>query len=325
MKITGKIISKMLLKAIHGLEELDDLINSSKDAIHASPNSPERLEPPPRNLNIDMSNNFFTIPFVLKYGYKIKPRVKSILTHLTLSYKSIEMNPIEPCTTTSESFIKEFENYAKELNINHIGYTKIRPELIFKGKSVLFEGVIVLTMEMNEEEIAKVPHPEGLILFQDVYAKLGEATTKLTEFLREKGYGAQAGHPASGLSNYVQLAIDSGIGWMGNHRMLITPELGTRQRISVIYTSINNLPYFTGENPHRWIEEQCKHCKKCIRNCLGKAIVEHKNNENGSVTHVDTVRCYNTFLKNYACGKCIKECPFSNKLYDKLKLIHENR
>lgn len=199
MKLTGKIISKMLLNAMHRLENLDDLINNSKNAIHTSPQSPERLEPPPKYLNIDMGNNFFSIPSILKYGHRIKPRVQSILKHLTLSYESIKNNPLVPKTSVSESFLSEFENYAKQLNINHIGYTKIKPELVFKGKSVLFENVIVLTMEMSESEISKVPHPDGLVLFQDVYAKLGEATTKLTDLLRDNGYGAQAGHPASAI------------------------------------------------------------------------------------------------------------------------------
>jgi ferredoxin len=80
-----------------------------------------------------------------------------------------------------------------------------------------------------------------------------------------------------------------------------------------------------GENPHSWTEEACSNCRKCIRECHGKAILEYDNEGCANTTHIDTVKCYNTFLKEYACGKCIKECTFSGKHYSKLKIAYDNK
>jgi hypothetical protein len=60
------------------------------------------------------------------------------------------------------------------------------------GIEVLYENAIVLGMEMDYEAIDAAPEPPAGVESLNIYAELGEATNKLTNFIRSKGYRAIA-------------------------------------------------------------------------------------------------------------------------------------
>ena len=118
------------------------------------------------------------------------------------------------------------------------------------------------------------------------YDDLGKASAQLTTFLRAHGFSAQAGHPLGGLVLYPPLAELAGIGYHGRHGLIITPEHGSRVRLTAIYTNIENLP-FAKDNSHEWINSFCQKCGRCIRKCPGFAIQEEPFlQQNGLLTHV---------------------------------------
>jgi epoxyqueuosine reductase QueG len=154
----------------------------------------------------------------------------------------------------------------------------------------------------------------------EVYHYLGDAAIAIARFLRERGYAAHAGHPLMGLALYPPLAQRAGLGWRGRHGMLITSQFGPRVRLAAVFTNIENLPFFTGENPHRWIPAYCKSCGLCIKQCPAGAIYEQPiPRENGLVTCVDVDRCFPQFADHYGCSVCIRVCPFNRGLYETLK------
>ena len=113
------------------------------------------------------------------------------------------------------------------------------------------------------------------------------------------------------------------MGWVGKHGLLITPEFGSRVRLAAVYTNIENLPY-TESDTHGWIDDYCKVCGVCSRQCPPKAILDEPViHETGRITHVSQRGCFEYFAQYYGCSVCIKVCPFSQRddAYDRLRAI----
>jgi epoxyqueuosine reductase QueG len=248
------------------------------------------------------------------------PVMASIADSLWLSFTSLANNPVSPRGEFDEQFIGKLEGYAKVLGVGAIGYARIPQEFIFQEKAVLYKHAIVLVMEMDKNKINLAPSEETAFMVFQSYDALGLAVNELTQFLREHGYTAHAGHPLGGLVLYPALAEVAGLGWHGRHGLLITPEFGPRVRLAAIFTSVENLPVIT-ENPHSWVEEFCyAGCGKCVRRCPPQAILEHPIRRGQSLlTHIDSNRCFPFFVKNHGCSICIKECTFNQKDYSKIR------
>ncbi len=159
------------------------------------------------------------------------------------------------------------------------------------------------------------------------YDDLGIAANKVTEFLKEHGYAAQADHPLGGLALFPPMAQKAGIGWVGKHGILITPDFGPRVRLAAVYTSIRNLPY-VDSNEHQWITDYCKICGKCVQKCPSQAILESSiQQKSGRITNITRQKCFEYFAQYYGCSVCVKVCPFSkgSDTYDRLKAVIEKR
>ena len=84
-----------------------------------------------------------------------------------------------------------------------------------------------------------------------------------------------------------------------------------------MFTSIQNLPFFEGENNHRWIEDFCQTCGQCRRKCPTGAILEKPlPRDNGFVMCTDAEKRFPYFVDHYGCSVCIKVCPFNRVGYD---------
>ncbi len=250
----------------------------------------------------------------------------SIMRNIQYSHSSLDRNPKSPKTRVDDKFLGELESYAKTLGIGAVGYTKLPRNLIFRDLAVLYDNAIVLTMEMNAKKIDRAPSEETQAMIFETYDSLGIASNRLADFLRERGYAAQASHPLGGPVLYPPLAELAGLGWHGRHGLLITPEFGPRVRLTAIYVNIENLPTDT-ENRHAWIQEFCSTCGLCVDNCPPNAIFsEPIVHEGNSLTHMDVEKCLPYFAEYYGCTICIKVCPFSKGRFEQIKKrFHEGR
>jgi epoxyqueuosine reductase QueG len=167
-----------------------------------------------------------------------------------------------------------------------------------------------------------------------IYAELGLAVADIADWLREKGIRSQAVHPLGGLVCTPPLAGKAGMGGQGMLGFLITPEFGPRQRLAPIFIE-EKLFEYTDSDKHAWIEQYCKTCRICQKECPVDAIFDEKiiSVENvpgiGALkTCIDREKCFPYFAKTLGCSICVKVCPFSNgpATYDKLKMIvnHED-
>lgn len=295
MSILDGIKNKYASYRLNSINKLECSVNRKKGSLMAASTSPEKL-----------------MPDKLKITFKTLPKQLSIAKNMEYAVKSLKDNPNSPNTTDEDGFIRKFEDYAHSIGIDKIGYSKVPREFIFKDRSVLFENAIVLITEMDKKAVDAAPSEETQEMGVVTYDELGKKTNMLAEFLRENGFAAHASHPAGGIVVYTWLAQYAGLGYKGKHGMLITPEFGPRQRISAIFTSIENLPA-DNDNEHSWVPEFCAKCGRCIKNCRGNAIIQEKSPETEEIrTKVIKDLCH-------GCTVCMRECSFNRRDYAQIK------
>lgn len=250
--------------------------------------------------------------------------ILSIMGEMRKTRKSIKKNSPKLKDEASKDFFQKLEEYAKSLDVL-IGYAKVPKELIFKNQAILFDNAIVLSMEMDRDKMNKAPSLETGKMVIRTYDELGIRANKITSFLREHGFAAQASHPLGGAVNYPPLAFLAGMGWHGRHGLIITPEYGPCHRLAAVLTNITNLPTIE-KNPHSWIADYCDTCGRCIETCPGKAIYETPiDQDHGRKTHINIDKCFPVFGEDFGCSVCIKECMFHRVGYEKLKYTFEKK
>ncbi|MFX0124468.1 MAG: [Fe-S]-binding protein [Candidatus Hodarchaeota archaeon] len=307
----------MAVRQFQSILEEESKFANTENVLKSIKESPERFE-----IVYESLKHSSGLPVTSFRTMRVMP---SNIRNIKKSVTTVNQNPVILKRTITSDQLQEFERYAESLRISSIGYAKLPRKLIFKNKAVLHENAIVLSMEMDREKIEKAPSSETADMIMQTYNDLGKASSELTKFFRQQDFSAQAGHPLGGLVLYPPLAELAGIGYHGKHGLIITPEHGSRVRLTAIYTNIENLP-FTKSNPHEWIHHFCQKCGRCIRKCPGFAIQEEPIlHENGLMTHITNEYCFPVFLEYYGCSVCIKECPFSRVDYNKLKTQYINR
>jgi len=238
-----------------------------------------------------------------------------------------------------QKFWDEVVEYAKSVGIDLIGFSEVDEYFIFEEemtdyrvKDCVLDNAIVLGMEMDKFKIEQAPKLPAGVEAMKIYADLGEATIKLAQYLRDRGFKAQAFHPLGGPVLYPPMAQKAGLGEIGVNGLLITREFGPRQRLSMIATDASPLP--KTKKPNLGIREYCKTCEFCVKACPGGAIFPHdkkKRSPNGKyVQNIDYNKCFPYFYKDFGCAICIKVCPFSELGYDevmkdKIPIIHTTK
>jgi epoxyqueuosine reductase len=250
---------------------------------------------------------------------KVGDRLFGSIIEMLKSYRNVKNNQYLGNKIIDKETLTQFEEYAKSLGIDKIGYTKVNPDYIFKDRKILFENAIVLVMEMKRDKIDQAPSLETNKEIFRTYHELGKVVNKLASLLIELGFNAQAGPALGGDINYVMTACDANLGMIGNHGLLITEEFGPSLRLAALYTDIDNLP-FTSNKDHEWILGYCKKCKMCVNKCPAGAIYNSpKDVEIGGKRNIDYKKCAVPFSNDYGCTLCVKHCAFYTGSYKQIK------
>lgn len=262
------------------------------------------------------------------FSFKILPVLFGSIKGILRSIKHLSRNPPQIKTQIPPKELQTVEDFAHSLGIGMLGYYKLPPKYIFQQKGILYENCMVLIMEMQADAINEAPSYATFHEVHRTYRDLGIATNRLARFLRNLGYGTHPVHPLGGAVLTPPLAQLAGLGWPGRNGLIITPQFGPRMRIATVFTSIENLPFATS-NPHRWIEDYCQTCGKCVRSCPSSAIdTQSRTDSHGFQHSIDVSRCFPYFLENHGCSICIKVCPFNTLGYSaiqsRFKIQHPN-
>ena len=253
---------------------------------------------------------------------KIIPKMFNGIKKARRDYKNEIKDLPQEIKTAPEELWDEIIRRAKSLGIDLIGFAPIDENLIFEndhvgGIELLYENGIVLGMEMDYDAINTAPNPPAGLESLRIYAELGEATNQLADFIRSKGYRVIACHPLGGPILYPAMAVKANMGEIGSQGLLITKKFGPRQRLSLISINAGPLP----ENKHEEfdISKFCEKCRRCISFCPVNAILDVPIvNENGTITRIDSEKCFEYFYETTGCSVCIEKCPFHKVGYQVL-------
>jgi len=111
-----------------------------------------------------------------------------------------------------------------------------------------------------------------------------------------------------GLMSYHRIAEIAGIGVIGWHSLLMTPEFGPRIRLACVISDIPvaELSLAKLENSY------CVECGgTCIKACPASAIKEPNENEQ---FRVDKFACSSYLGAAGGCSECMKVCPVGNRV-----------
>lgn len=253
---------------------------------------------------------------------KIIPKMFKGIQKARRDYKEEIKDLPQEIKTAPKELWDEIIQMAKSLGIDLIGFAPIDDNLIFEndyvgGIELLYEYGIVLGMEMDYDAINTAPNPPAGLESLRIYAELGEATNKLADFIRSKGYRVIACHPLGGPILYPTMAVKANLGEIGSQGLLITKKFGPRQRLSLI--SINAGPLPENKLEEFDISKFCEKCRRCINFCPVNAILDEPIvNENGTVTRIDSKKCFEYFYETTGCSVCIEKCPFHKVGYQVL-------
>jgi len=142
-------------------------------------------------------------------------------------------------------------------------------------------------------------------------------TFMLAAYIREMGYPARA-HCHSGYEvNPIPLAVNAGLGELGRHGMLIHEEYGARLHLATVTT---DLPLAVDEPVDIGVEDFCRLCMKCARNCPSRSIsFGEKVIINGvEKWAINVESCYKARLAGRRgqwanCLICVTACPYNKR------------
>jgi len=244
------------------------------------------------------------------------------------------VNLIQAVDTTSAdetSFgARWVEETRQEIGADLMGVLAIdedsHPDLMYAVKAFLpaARACVALGMEYESETMNLIRHPlkyaggrvrTGELLSPHVNQlnrEIDQACADLARLLRKQGYRSIA-LPSRGLPmrpmqgkaalSYAHVAEAAGMGTIGTHSLLITPEFGTRTRLTCLLT----------EAPLRTTKrvdpiDDCTHCLDCVKACPVNAISRPAPGERYKI---DAARCkfYRDRIDN--CGLCQKVCSYA--------------
>ena len=219
--------------------------------------------------------------------------------------------PANPNRTEIKDFAaptEEIKQMALDLGAARVGIADYNPGITFTGAEDLdHKSVIVFLMPMAFDAMIDIG-PNSQEDVHKTYFLLDELATRLAMRISAYGYDArvQANRGELPLPAYGQLA---GLGELGKHGSLISPDLGSGIRISAVST---DMPLVADGPKDFGMDEICTNCDICTRFCPGEAILPQKVDVDGIVRwQVDTPKCHPHFLRMYGCKICLSVCPMN--------------
>jgi reductive dehalogenase len=236
-------------------------------------------------------------------GRKIKKAARYLGADL------VGISPYDPLWTYSRLIKENFES--EPGSDGRPEFEHFVPEFPFEPKSV-----VSIAVEMDYETMALSPSSLESAATGLGYSRMCSVGYSVATFIRALGYRAFANGNDVSLS--IPYAIAAGLGELGRHGMLITPEYGPRVRLVKIFTELEIKP----DKPKAFgAWEFCKRCKRCADSCPSQAIptgeptLEGKtisNNPGVLKWYIDPEKCIQFWRENGTdCANCITACPFN--------------
>jgi formate hydrogenlyase subunit 6/NADH:ubiquinone oxidoreductase subunit I len=312
-RLTRVFKKRVLEPQLDRSDAWEKIVYDQPGSLQGGEGSPVRFNIPREGLKIDSDR-----PPLPGFPHSF-PQMVGSLINIRKSVHDLEHNPSNGNKTIDQNTLGELQKYAKSVGADEIGFATVPREWVFQDTAIRFTHAIVLVMEMDKERMSVAPNPDTAVMVHETYNQLGQVSNKIADWLRGHGFAAHAGHPLGGMALYPPMAQAAGLGWRGISGLVITPQFGPRVRLAAVFTEIENLPVYKGDD-HAWVLDFCEACKRCVRDCPPDALYEVPiQNENGLVTVLDNKKCFPYFVEYHGCSICIKVCPFNQQGYEKIK------
>ena len=175
---------------------------------------------------------------------------------------------------------------------------------------------VVIAVEMNKELILQAPGARAAAATDLGYALMGFVSISLAECIRGLGYNAIPCMNDTALS--IPLAISAGLGQLGRHGMLITPDYGPCLRLAKVLT---DMPLNTDKPVDFGVTEFCNQCLVCAKACPANAITfgdrtmkgyNENNNPGVKKWYIQAEKCLKFWIDNGSpCAVCVAVCPYT--------------
>lgn len=305
--------NRVLKPQLQRLDAWEKRVVDIPEATRGGENSPVRFHIPREAIKLEGEH-----PPLPGLPGSVPQMIGSIL-NTRRSVLDLERNPTAGKVQIDATTLDELRLFARSVGADEIGFTPVPQEWVFQDTAIRYTQAIVLVMEMDKERMDLAPSRDTAVMVHETYNQLGKVSNKIADWLRERGYAAHAGHPLGGMALYPPMAQAAGLGWLGTSGLVITPRFGPRVRLAAVFTEIENLPLYEGDE-HAWVLEFCESCQRCIRDCPPAAFYDEPiHHDNGLVTVLDNGKCFPYFVTYHGCSICIKVCPFNQTSYDTLK------
>ena len=179
-----------------------------------------------------------------------------------------------------------------------------------KAVSGYLPNIIVFAVEMDEAAVNRAPAVEESV--EVVHAYLRAAVTALAVKRIINGWGYRAVCHMDGESEVVMppAAEAAGLGSIGLHGLLVTPEAGPRVRLSAVST---DLPLEPDSGSKFTVRNFCRSCGKCAEICPSESIRPYGAYQDGERFVIDHESCFGLWREMATdCGVCLAACPFSH-------------
>lgn len=278
-----------------------------------------------------------------KASESFKQLIKPIIKHNKYHIKSLfEMANNYPVNVTRravpKSFAKNIKEITKYYGATDVGIAKLTDYSYYDYSGGLgselgidnygekikkqYPYAIVFTVLMDKDLMNRGPHYEELLATEEGYLRAAHIGARLSMYIKDLGYKAQAVNSEFYLGPLVPLAHDAGLGQIGMTNHLVTKAHGNNVRLGAVYTTLE-LP---ADKPIDFgLTEFCKKCALCLMNCPSNAIQHQPRMVNGRQFYqFDENKCYEMWTKcGTDCGTCIQSCPFTQgvdiKFVDQMK------
>jgi len=221
--------------------------------------------------------------------------------------------PINPDKTEVDdpvALTEEIKNRALEMGADIVGIAEYNPDLVFEGSDQLdHKCVIVFGMTMKYDYMVDIG-PNSQAEVHRVYYELDSIASRLSQHIGSYGYHGRL-QPNTADFPLPAMAWLAGLGELGKHGSLISPELGSSFRLSAVST---DMPLVVDGPKDHGIDDVCASCQICARFCPGDAI-KHEKKEVAGVErwYVDTPACEPYFFRMHGCKICLSVCPLNAK------------
>ncbi len=247
------------------------------------------------------------------FRQRFPPAAKRRTYHRETILWPLRDSPVNPERTEIDdraAITKEIKALATEMGADAVGIAQYDARLVFSQAEQLdHEVVIVYAMDMAYDFMADIG-PRSQDEVHLVYYKLDELGVRLAQVIGSYGYAARM-HPNAGDFPLPAMAQLAGLGELGKHGSLISPELGSSFRLGAVSTDMKLIA--DGPRDHG-IDEVCANCNVCARFCPGEAIGHDKKTANGITRWlIDTPACEPYFHKLYGCKICLMVCPYNGR------------